>query len=138
MVTFAAQICCFMKVEEKYEDVLQNIELCVVGHYHNNPDFKDYDTNLVYEALYAYYRRESVGLPQKPHLLNESRKQLFDDIKDVLQFRLDIVVSEGIEINGGENPNEVYVLCFKRLIQSVKLWSTRGVRGYLDFVKKYV
>ena len=125
-----------MKIEEKHKDVLLTIESAVIQHYRNNPNLKDYDVSVVYEALHTHFRRELAGMPQQPLVLNEDRTVLFDTLKILLTVHQEVVATQ--DVVGGENPNEVYMLCFKRLIKSVKLWTTRGVRGYLDFVKKHV
>ena len=51
-----------MRIEEKYEDVLQNIESGVVSVYHAHPELTDWDVEVAYEALMQFYQRR--GSPE--------------------------------------------------------------------------
>ena len=44
-----------MKVEEQYEDVLQNIEFAIVSSYREYPDLSDYGVMRALEALMDVY-----------------------------------------------------------------------------------
>ena len=48
-----------MKTEEKYNDVLQNLEFFVVQFYQRNPELTDYAVQRVYEALIDFYKATS-------------------------------------------------------------------------------
>ena len=49
------------KFEERYEDVLQNIEVIIVSIHNREPDLLDYDVDAVLEALGSRYGRRAGG-----------------------------------------------------------------------------
>lgn len=127
-----------MKVEEQYEDVLQNIESTFVREYRSSPAFKDFEVDFTLDALISYYRREAAGIPQKPVVLNETRMRMFENVKAVLEHRQIMAAESDRPFSEGDKPVEVYLLCFSRIKKSVKFWSKNGNRAYLNFVSKFV
>ena len=127
-----------MKVEEKYEDILQNIEDVFVREYRSNPALKDFEVDFTLDALISYYRREAAGLPQKPVALNETRMRMFEDVKAILEHRQMLAAESGKPLSEGDKPAEVYGQCFSRIKKSIKLWSKNGNQAYLKFVSKFV
>jgi len=59
-----------MAFEDKYLDVLQNIEFAIVSVYHEHNDLNDYEVMNALDALIERYRLESHGHTSKEyHLL---------------------------------------------------------------------
>ncbi len=127
-----------MKVEEQYEDVLQNIEGVFAREYRANPALKDFEVDFTLDALISYYRRVAGGLPQKPVVLSETRMRMFDQVKAILEHRQSLAAESDTPFSEGDKPAEVYGHCFSRIKKSIKLWSKNGNQAYLKFVSKFV
>jgi hypothetical protein len=132
------------RIEEKYEDVLQNIEFSVVAVYQAHPELTDWDVEAAYEALIQFYQAE---VRQKPtHLrqlagnqaevvnaaqsmceLRLGRKLLSDEREQPIEFSFDPITASEI------------VACLKRLRKSVQFWTKAGGRqGYLNYISEFV
>jgi len=133
-----------MKVEEEYEDVLQNLEWAVANVYRANPQLSDYDVIHVYEALIDNYVAEKISRPPKNFMLSPLEQELFDNVRTMCELRLgrgelpadakavDLPSPAPITI-------DVLLLCLKRLLKSAQRWNkSGGPRGYLDFMSPYV
>lgn len=58
-------------VEEKYEDVLQNIEFAIVQTYRQQPQLIDFEVDQAVEALVRSYTAELLQRPPSPPRLKE-------------------------------------------------------------------
>ncbi len=47
--------------EDKYPDVLQNVEMAIVGVYREHKDLLDYDVDRVLNQIWTEYRNEQAG-----------------------------------------------------------------------------
>ncbi len=131
-----------MKVEEEYQDVLQNIEMVIVAVYKEHPELNDYQVDTALEALGRTYQREKVGgepvLPKGERALD-----VYNSVKMVCEWRLgreNVVDEEGQPMNIGEalSVDEIQ-LCLKRLRKSISTWSKHGgSQGYLNYVQQFV
>ena len=126
-----------MKIEEQFEDVLQNIESGIVQVYQQHPE-------LALEALIQLFNAEVRGKPielhQLPGVLGEvvraakamcelrlGRGQLLDEHYQPIEFQLTPLT-----------PAEI-VACLKRLRKSIQFWGKAGGRqGYLNYIVNFV
>ena len=127
-----------MNVEEKFMDVLQNIESEVVRMWRKNPSMTDYAVTRVYEEAIAYYSAVAHAQPPKPSRLSGLELQLFQSVQGAADRRL-----AGFTLDDGTKIEPIaasdLVDCFKRLRKSVDRWTrTGGRQGYLSFVVQYV
>jgi hypothetical protein len=129
-------------VEDRYLDVLQNIELAIVSVYQEKPDIVDSSVDRALESLIRLYNAE-ISKRARPALrLGENDQLLFDRIYGMCEWRLgrSQAVPTKMEKNLPEpkRPEEM-VTCLKRIRSSVKHWTKIGGRqGYLNFVSQYV
>jgi hypothetical protein len=133
-----------MKIEEQYEDVLQNIESRVVAVYKTHPELTDWEVELAYEALIQFYNAEahsrSVEVRQLPGIQAEvvraaqamcewrlGRATMFDKHKRPIKLPLKPLTAAEI------------VACLKRLRKSVRFWTKEGGRqGYLNYIVQFL
>jgi len=133
-----------MRIEEKYEDVLQNIESGVMSVYHAHPELTDWDVEAAYEALIQFYqaevRQKPAALRQLDGLQSEAvsaaqamcewrlgRAAMFDEHDQPIEFSLEPIAVTDL------------VACLKRLRKSVQFWSKAGGRqGYLTYISEFV
>jgi hypothetical protein len=130
-----------MRIEEEYQDVLQNIEFAVANIYRSHPDMTDYAVLRVYEALVQCYAAEAAGRTPKPVTGDELEALLFRNVKYICEWRLgrDTLTSDEEQAPHRE-PIDVptLLLCLKRLVRSVDKWTRHGGRqGYLRFMTQF-
>jgi hypothetical protein len=133
-----------MRFEEKYEDVLQNLEFGIMEVYHEHPEMTDYDVMAALEALRRHYIREA--RKQEPitfdHLSDREQK-LFDSVELMCEWRMgraQMTTEDGAPLEMGKlvlTVNEI-IDCIKRIERSVQRWNKHGGRqGYLKFVAQF-
>ncbi len=134
-----------MKVEEEYQDVLQNIEALVVQHYNEYPETTDYSVERVYETLKVNYTAELRGREPREIPLSPEEKELFTMLEQICEFRLGRAAFETEEefdekdIRISAITVEEMLLVIKKLLSSVKFWTKRnGRQGYLNYIIQFI
>ncbi len=132
-----------MRFEEKYEDVLQNLEYGVMEVYREHPELTDYDVMDAFAALRRHYIREVRQQEPVTPTLSERAQKVFDMVEAMCELRLGrakATTADGEPFTLGAHPltaNEI-VDCIKRLERSVQRWNKSGGRqGYLKFVAQF-
>lgn len=137
-----------MSFEDKYLDVLHNIESTIVMYYREHTDLIDAETEAALESLIKYYNASSKGFSSSSQQPTGNSAGLFDALKVVCDWRLGrealpvtdkkgnpALVNLDIEIL---TPSQI-VACLKRIKSSVKLWTKKGGRwGYLNFIQQHI
>lgn len=133
-----------MGVEDRYVDVLQNIEFGIVMTYRRYPEMSDYDVIRMLEALIDKYAAEKIGRQPHGFSLSEVEQALLENVRRMCEGRL----GRGTLVDTQEKVKEMVpepktideiVLCLKRILKSVKTWNKEaGKQGYLKFVIQYV
>ena len=77
-----------MRIEEEYEDILQNIEFAVACLYRRNPEMTDYAVQRTYEALVQAYTAEITGRARKPTDPSGLEAELLRDVRSMCEWRL--------------------------------------------------
>jgi hypothetical protein len=77
-----------MRVEEQYEDVLQNIEFSIINVYRQDPSLLDYDVRDAVEALIRCYEAERSGRQPPALRLHERAQRVFQAAQTMCEFRL--------------------------------------------------
>jgi len=133
------------RFEDKYLDVLQNIEFGIVRVYRERPELTDWDALDAIEALIRHYTAEMQGKPHPPARLSGLPKLVFESVEAMCEWRLGrtqpIAEEDGRPIELEIKPKTVdeIIACLKRIRRSIRLWNRRGGRqGYLNFVSKYI
>lgn len=128
-----------MGIEDKYLDVLQNLEFAIVHEFRRDRTILDMNVEDAVAALAAYYDAEvQQRTPPQPRLSEQSKK-LFDAVKQVCEWRLGRSTGPGHEEETQPLAPDEMVSCLRRIRKSVKLWTKEGGRqGYLNFVSQYI
>jgi hypothetical protein len=132
------------KFEDKYLDVLQNIEFGIVGVYEQHPELTDWDASEAIQALIRHYAAEARGRSE-PHIrLTDLGEEVYDSVATMCEFRLgrtEPSTQEGEPLDQNIEPKSLdeIIACLKRIHKSIRRWHKEaGRRGYLDFVSQFV
>jgi hypothetical protein len=133
-----------MGMEEKYLDVLQNIEFAIVATHRRHPKMTDYEVMRVLEAVIDGYKAETLGRTPREYAPSEMEADLYGAVHDMCQWRLGrgggptdeagrrMPVTKTVTV-------DTIILCLKQILKSVVKSNKSGGRtGYLDFIVQYV
>lgn len=129
-----------MKIEEEYQDVLQNIEFVIVSAFRRHPNLSDHGVRRALEAVSDSYAAEVVGRPPRRFGLSSDEQELFGAVKEMCDWRLgrESLRSDQRAVEIEPITLEELNFCLKRLLKSIRRWNREGgVQGYLRFVSKY-
>lgn len=127
--------------DDRYIDVLQNIEFSVVEVYRSEPELLDSE---VERALRAVVVALNAGQKGKEFDLDAAKltprgRKVFDAVCKTCQWRMGPGVSDGSTFGPAPRTSEELVACLQRVRKSVRRWTKeKGKKGYLEFVKDYV
>ncbi|MBI5274306.1 MAG: hypothetical protein HY860_04545 [Chlamydiales bacterium] len=125
--------------EEKYLDVLQNIEWTLLSNVQEDPGLCDYEMLYVVEQLLIYYKylqRDPSSTPILQCNLSKTQQDIFGRVKNICNWRLGLPSLVAIDEFSPTiiTIDELY-LCLKRIEKSIKFWTREGGRrGYITFV----
>lgn len=123
--------------EEKYEDVLHNIESAILTIYNQYPEMTDWNVEKVLDSLTRDYQQEASGRKSIPQTFtSQIDQELRKSVFEMCEWRLGrLNISRKTKV---KTIDEI-IACLKRIRLSQKRWSKEGGRrGYLDFIKKFV
>jgi hypothetical protein len=131
--------------EERYGDVLQNIEFGIIQVYHNHPEMTDWEALTAIETLLRMYRAEAKGRQAAPPSLDPLAEEVYGLVETMCEWRLGrerpFTKKDGEPVEFPAQPitlDEV-MACLKRVRKSINRWSRQGGRqGYLTFVSQFV
>ena len=134
-----------MKVEEEYEDVLQNLEGAIIMYYREKPELIDGEVERAIDWLIRIYGAEVQGKKSGQTAPRGISGEVAEVVKQICEWRLgreEIEVEEEQgEVKGSLEENLepiVLVECLKRIKSSIKFWTQKGGRqGYLDYVDEF-
>jgi hypothetical protein len=132
------------KFEEKYLDVLQNIEFGIVNVYRQQPELTDWDAMDAVEALLRHYTAEARNRTPPTARLSELSQPVFDSLKAMCEWRLGrehLLNQDDRPVGLDMEPKTVdeIIACLKRIRRSIRFWEKKGGRqGYLNFVSEFV
>jgi hypothetical protein len=118
-----------MAIEDKYLDVLQNIEFGIVAEFRKDPSVLDSDA---LDAVNSLVRQYDAG--RSAGRLGIRAQRIFDSVRDIVDRRM--------ELRAGGQPlttKDEMVKCLKRIASSIKFWTEeRGRQGYVTFVAEHM
>ena len=125
--------------EDKYLDVLQNIEMAIVSVYREHDDLLDYDVDKVLNLLWKEYRNEQINKTTPMPILNANAQLVYNQVRAMCEWRLGRTEMTGTKgaVRLKLEPISVDEImeCLKRIRKSVDLWNKQGGRqGYLYFI----
>jgi hypothetical protein len=126
--------------EERYTDVLQNIEFAIVQVYRVHPDLYDAQVESALSWAVRAYNAEARGKPA-PAALAGLPGEVAAGVIAMCEWRLGrgpIVSGAGL-VEGAPKTRDEIVACLKRVRRSIEYWTREGGRqGYLEFVKGFL
>ncbi|MCB9149702.1 MAG: hypothetical protein H6641_13160 [Caldilineaceae bacterium] len=134
-----------MDFEEKYQDVLQNIEFAIISVYRERPEMVDYEVEKALNGLIELYTAEERNREPRPQRnIQDASLLVYERTKSMCEWRLgrpDVLEAEdgqGIPVPEPITLAEM-IACLKRIRKSVERWTKRGGRqGYLNFVGEFL
>lgn len=127
-------------IEDRYPDVLHNLEFAIVTTYRAEPALLDLDAQDAVDALVQHYRAEQEGRRPPAIRLDIRAERVFHAVREMCEWRLGRKPLSGLdEIPGEPIPVAELVECLRRIAKSIRFWSREGGRrGYLGYVSQYV
>jgi hypothetical protein len=124
--------------EDKYLDVLQNIEMAIVSVYREHDDLLDYDVDKVLNLLWTEYKNEKISKTTPMPSLNANAQMVYHRVKEMCEWRLGRRKEKTrgwFKAQPQPNSLDEIMTCLKRIRKSVDLWNKQGGRqGYLYFI----
>lgn len=130
--------------EEKYEQVLQNIEFALVQVYHAHSDLTDWDATEGLRGLTRMYQAELNKQATPTLKLSPLQQEAYNAVERICEWRLgrEVLMDEKGQNVAPElqfQTLDEIILCLKRILRSIQKWNRNGGRrGYFDFVSEYV
>jgi hypothetical protein len=129
------------RVEEEYQDLLQNIEFAIVQVYRREPELTDYEVKKALDALERRYKAVARGREAPTHGLDGLPEQVFQEVEATCEWRLgtNTLEQDGEPLEVPAVPVDVIVQCLRRIGKSVQFWTREmGRQGYLEYVSPYL
>lgn len=124
-----------MQFHEEYLDVLQNIEFGIVQVYREHTNLLDHDVISALEALIDYYRAQEVNRPTRHFNLSDRTMLVFDNVKDICEWRLGrISLKVEGEENDETNPEAITVNEIINCLKKYKTLRKSGINVVADKV----
>ena len=122
--------------EDKYADVLQNIEWSLLKTTRDHPELCDHDMLRVLEHVLLFYKnRQNSSIK---NTLNQLNQEIFDTVIAICEFRLGKNISTSKITSVKPITLEELFLCLKRIEKSINFWTKNGGRkGYINFASPY-
>jgi hypothetical protein len=121
--------------EDKYLDVLQNIEWGLLSMTNDYHELSDHDMLRIIEQAITYYKFQQRGnLAIAQSKLTGLDQKIFDRVLSICEWRLGRCPPPFEEISSGSISIEELLLCLKRIEKSIKFWTKlSGRKGYINF-----
>jgi hypothetical protein len=132
------------KVEEEFQDVLQNLEFALVQVYRAHDEMTDWEAETAVASLIRTYNTEARGRKAPELRLKPLEQEAYDGVQAMCEFRLgrsDMASDSGKTLNIPIEPIAVsdLLLCLKRIRKSIQLWRREGGRrGYFEVVGQFL
>jgi hypothetical protein len=121
--------------EDKYLDVLQNIEWGLLQLVPERPELCDHDMLRIIEQAVSYYKTLERGHQiTSQGTLDGIHKKIFGNILSLCDWRVGRTVPPKEMLACSPITLKELVLCLKRIEKSIKFWTRMGGRkGYITF-----
>ena len=130
--------------EDRYLDVLQNLEFAVVQVARENPDLVDSNVELAIDRLIRYYSAKAKGHEPRTPRLAPMTKKVFESVQTMAELRLGNLelATEDEDAPPIEIPPitiDELIDCLKRIRKSVRFWHKQsGQRGYIEYIDDFL
>ncbi|MEO8209358.1 MAG: hypothetical protein ABI840_02265 [bacterium] len=130
-----------MSIENKYLDVLQNLEFAIQSVYKTQKDLTDYEVLFAIESLIEFYTAQERKREPRDFKLSENSIKVFAELKSISDFRIGKrkLIEDDVEVNIDFILISELLNCLKKIKNSLNKWTKiYGRQGYLNFVKNYM
>ena len=129
-----------MRVEEKYEDVLQNIEFAVVSFDRKSNILTDEHCLKAYDLLKKKYTGELRGWKSENAVIEDPIvTELVNEIIPYSDLRLGKVSIQEQDVIFKSVDHPAIIKCFEKLSKSVNKWKKgKNSRRYIEFVSNFI
>jgi hypothetical protein len=130
--------------EDKYLDVLQNLEFGIILVYRKDRRLLDYDALEAVDGLVRIYAAEERAYAPPTLKLGERAQRVFDSVKAMCEWRLgrekfpsdteqpDAVIATPLKV-------AEILWCLRRISKSIRFWTKQaGRQGYLSYINLYL
>jgi hypothetical protein len=126
--------------EERYADVLQNIESAIVNIYRQHPNMGDANVDNALSGLIRVYKAEASKARVPTLKLSDVEKLIYEVVKEVCDWRLGRTELRSMpRLTDAAKTDEEIIACLKRIRRSIKLWAGElGRQGYLTYVTEFL
>jgi len=130
--------------ENKYLDILQNIEFALASVYREHPEMTDYNADKVVEVIIREYKAEKTGHPAPANRLQGVDEVTYERLTNICEWRLGRgKLDAGTKKRFLKSPPPIALIemiaCLKRVQKSIRLWQKEGGRrGYFYFIDQFV
>lgn len=128
--------------ENRYQDVLQNIEFAIVSVYREHAELADSNVDRSLEGLIRSYAAEATGKPTPTLKLNELDQLVFERTRQMCEWRLgrgEGLAAEESMVRPEPKTIDEIIACLKRIRKSVKFWTTKnGRQGYVNYANQFI
>ena len=132
------------KFEDKYLDVLHNIETALVQTYEEHAEMTDWEARDAVNALMRAYKAEVRGRGAPVLKLNPISQDAYTNVKMMCDWRLGrapLLTEEGKPPAESPEPKTLdeIIACLQRILRSIEMWQKEsGRRGYYNFVSQFL
>jgi hypothetical protein len=126
--------------EERFPDVLYNIEIAIKVFYQDNPNLSDFNVDNALSGLIRVYKAQMAGTSAPRLKLSEIEQELYDRVKTQCDLIIGLEVSliEGEENTPPRTTGDI-ILCLKRIRRSINFWRNElGRQGYLNYITDFL
>jgi|APSaa5957512622_1039677.scaffolds.fasta_scaffold65119_2 hypothetical protein len=133
-----------MRIEEKFENVMLNIEMQVVSISDEAPNLHDASVDRVYNALLSKYKALLREREPREISLKAAEEKLYSLIAGACDFFTGDSEEYGeghflIELNAPKVSYENMVAILKHLRKSLRTWTKRGgSKGYIYYITQFM
>ena len=130
--------------DDKYLDVLQNIEFALMQTYRAHAEMTDWEAREAVKALLRTYKAQANQRAAPTLRLSPLAQEAFQGVQMVCDWRMGraTVLTE----DGKPPPVEMkmqtlaeIIACLQRILRSIEMWEKEGGRrGYFNFVSRFV
>lgn len=142
------------EIEEKYVDVLHNIEMGIVSVYRENESMTDWDALRGLETVLKYYQSKVKDREPKFISLNPLAQTTYERVLEICEMTLGnrpiiVEVNEKLlgllpvkkrkEISADPKTKEEVIICLRRVLDSIHFWTKEaGRQGYLMYIDQFL
>ena len=123
------------KFDERYADVLQNIEFALMQTYRRHAEMTDWEAHDAVKGLIRTYQANTRGRAAPTLHLNSIAQEAYENVKTMVEWRLghgQPLLPEGQPVDVSMTPKTVdeVIACLKTILSSIELWQKeRGRAG---------